>query len=103
MKGGEEVIEETIGADGSEGEDQGGHQVVGDTAGETGKPGKHGGHHIPEIIIRNGITGKPRVVRREGRRAQDGVDEHQLHGALGAIQFGVTGAQKGKEGKGEEE
>ena len=76
---------------------------MGNGTGSTRQPGEHGSHHIAKVVVRDGIAGKPGIMRREGWRAQDGVDEHQFHRFFGAGQFRVAGAREGEESKGYQE
>ena len=101
----QKVIENAIRPNETQGENQGTHQVVRDTAQCAGGFGQHGRHHITEVIIGNGIARKPGVVRREGGRSHDGVDQGQFHGLLATVDFdvGIGGAHKSPGCKSQEE
>ena len=99
---GKQVIQNPIRTDRAEGKDERSHQVVRSAAIDAGDARQHGGHHIAEVIIGYGVTGKPGVLWRKGWGAQNAVDESQFHRLFGTGQFGIGGAGEGKKCKGGE-
>ena len=59
---------------------RGQHQVEAGRGKNPGKHHQHSAHDIAEIIVGDRITGEPGIMRGEGFRSQDAVDEHHLHG-----------------------
>ena len=82
----QQVEQQAIRADGSQREDERRHQVMCNAAGDPGELRQHGGHHVAKVVVRNRITRKPAIMGRKARRAQHGVDEHQLHRLLGIVE-----------------
>ena len=61
----QQVIQQSIRPNRAQGKDQRQHQVVRYRPRRGRQLGQHGGHHIPEVIIRDGIAREPRVMRRK--------------------------------------
>ena len=49
---------------------------------DPGNADQHRYHHVAEVVVGDAETGQPRVLRREARCAQDGVEESDLHPLL---------------------
>ena len=99
----EQIVHHAICPQGAQGKHQRNAQVESHASGCACQPGEHGNDHIAEVVIRNGITGEPGVMRRECRRAQDGVNKCQLHRLLGTQDFRVGGAHESHASKCQQE
>ena len=55
------------------------------------------------MVIRDGIPGKPGIMRRERQRSDNGIDKCQLHRLFCAERVRVSGTHQCHEGKGNQE
>ena len=103
LPGCQQVVDHAVSAAGAEPENKREHQIEGHAAGHAGQLGQHGSHDVTKIVIRNGIPRKPGIVGREAWRAQDGVDEGQLHRLFGPDRLRVGSPHNRQENEGQQE
>ena len=97
----QQVIQYTISRFRSHPENSRKHQIKPNGGKHAGKHHQNSGHNISEIVVRNGISGKPAIIGWESFRFQNTVDKHHLHRLFGTgnLRAAKTDGDDQQEGK----